>query len=577
MNSQLDLVVRLVAIAINLSLLLYLRLRARRSGLLRHFLAFLSVLLIWTAYPPLERSALSVLWPRLAGAFRRIYWLTVCFTGYIWLLFCLTYINRGLPLPRRRYLWLAVPPAVFYLAYLGDSSNRLFFLGHGVGVLYWLHTATIYAYVLAGNIMLLGYLRHQYRTARIRSALLAFATSVPLATSVYQHYAIFISPYVIRFVVDPMPAAFCLSASIFILVAYKYRFLDFLPAAFANIAALTKEALIVLDLQGLVAYANPAFAAAFGWYPREGDGLDDVLARLNELIPPGKRPDALRQAAAPDWEGEMELVVTGGSWYLLNVRRISDERGRPLGRVWSFTDITGYKRHAEELRAVNDRLAAANDGLARLAAVTGELAAAKEREHMAREIHDSLGHAFTVLIALLEADRAGLAPAGGEGSGRTGNMIAVARRGLSELRRVVSAQGTTPVGAHRDLANSLRSLAEAFQATGIRVDLAVDGSGANCGPDRAEAVYRICQEAMTNALRHGLAQNIAILLRFTGDAIALNIIDDGRGCQQVEPGFGLSGMEKRVEALGGSITYGALEPNGFGIRVNLPLEGSGAG
>ncbi len=80
---------------------------------------------------------------------------------------------------------------------------------------------------------------------------------------------------------------------------------------------------------------------------------------------------------------------------------------------------------------------------------------------MVREIHDSLGHAFTVLIALLETELAEHATAGEEGLDRTRNMVNVARRGLAELRRVVYSPGAVRTNDRRDLLSALQSLVEA--------------------------------------------------------------------------------------------------------------------
>jgi signal transduction histidine kinase len=84
-------------------------------------------------------------------------------------------------------------------------------------------------------------------------------------------------------------------------------------------------------------------------------------------------------------------------------------------------------------------------------------------------------------------------------------------------------------------------------------------------------IYRICQEALTNSLRHGKATNVSIILRLSDDMISLYIIDDGVGCKNIKKSIGLSNMENRVMELGGKISFGSDGEKGFNINVDFPL------
>lgn len=86
-----------------------------------------------------------------------------------------------------------------------------------------------------------------------------------------------------------------------------------------------------------------------------------------------------------------------------------------------------------------------------------------------------------------------------------------------------------------------------------------------------QTIFRICQEALTNALRHGKASHADMVLNFSEDLVKLFIKDNGQGCLNIQKGFGLKGMEERVAALNGNIQYGSDE-NGFSIYVELPSK-----
>lgn len=108
----------------------------------------------------------------------------------------------------------------------------------------------------------------------------------------------------------------------------------------------------------------------------------------------------------------------------------------------------------------------------------------------------------------------------------------------------------------------------------MRIDLSCDKRLEDLhNPQLACAIYRICQEAMTNSLRHGKAKNMKIVLASTDGAINLLIEDDGMGCGEIKKGWGLTGMEERVAELKGKIEYGLGRERGFRINIEIPLAG----
>jgi signal transduction histidine kinase len=214
--------------------------------------------------------------------------------------------------------------------------------------------------------------------------------------------------------------------------------------------------------------------------------------------------------------------------------------------------------------------------LRELSEATERLAVAQERERIAREMHDALGHRLTVAVVQLEGARR-LIPSDPD---RAAHMIETMREqlkdGLGELRETVASL-RSPVRA--TLETSLERLASAFEsATGIEVlrDLArtlpeLDG-------ERMHALYRIAQEGLTNIQRHADASTAWLSIDVGPEALTLRIEDDGRGYpDQAAPGrFGLGGVAERVAALGGHMELGARAGGGARLEVRLPLDASAA-
>ena len=100
----------------------------------------------------------------------------------------------------------------------------------------------------------------------------------------------------------------------------------------------------------------------------------------------------------------------------------------------------------------------------------------------------------------------------------------------------------------------------------------------NLDSDEEDALYRVVQEGLTNAVRHGRADRISVRVTRTGDLVTVSIRDNGTGCAKLEEGFGLRHMRERLNMLGGTLSYGNLDSDaqdgytGFFITVGLPIR-----
>ncbi|MFB9446360.1 sensor histidine kinase [Dactylosporangium vinaceum] len=201
-------------------------------------------------------------------------------------------------------------------------------------------------------------------------------------------------------------------------------------------------------------------------------------------------------------------------------------------------------------------LTAAAFAVGRMDAVA-ELAAARERNRLAREIHDSLGHHLTAIAVQLEKaeafrDRDQQAAARAVTDARWS-----AKQALAEVR--------DSVRTLRDAPPSVRDLAR--HAPDVTVSVLGD-EAAVPAPVRL-AVYRAAQEALTNARRHGNARAMAVAADFRGGRATLTVTDDGTGLPESPgAGFGLQGMRERVEQLGGTLT---LAPADSGVRLTVTI------
>jgi signal transduction histidine kinase len=207
-----------------------------------------------------------------------------------------------------------------------------------------------------------------------------------------------------------------------------------------------------------------------------------------------------------------------------------------------------------------------------------ELATTRERNRMAREIHDTLGHFLTILAVKLET----AIKLEEHGDARLREELVEARRvateSLAEVRRSVAAlRPTDPTAA--SLPEALARLVAEFEGAAPDVETALDVEGPveALTPELRVALYRCAQEALTNIRKHAQATKVLVRLRVDARRAELTVLDNGRGVEagadgrEHGPGFGLLGMRERIELLGGTARACGEPGHGWRVEVAVPL------
>lgn len=214
------------------------------------------------------------------------------------------------------------------------------------------------------------------------------------------------------------------------------------------------------------------------------------------------------------------------------------------------------------------RLEESHTQLRAYAARVSELSAAAERNRMARDIHDGLGHHLTAITVLLEkaATFRDRDPAAAERA--LGDAHRSARRALDDVRRSVRALRveTEPFR----LSSALDDLVREVDDGRLSVTLDCAGNESGYGPTALMALYRAAQESITNARRHAQATRVSVTVHCDESRARLVVADDGRGFPPDREGFGLLGMRERVELAEGSVEVDSGPDTGTRVTVTIP-------
>jgi signal transduction histidine kinase len=211
--------------------------------------------------------------------------------------------------------------------------------------------------------------------------------------------------------------------------------------------------------------------------------------------------------------------------------------------------------------------------LTRLSDQSRQAAVMAERNRVVRDVHDTLAHAFTGVIVQLEAaDDASSRGLQAEAGAHIARAEAMARGGLQEARRSVMAIRPQVLEGN-DLSSALRELVTRMtDGTSVVSEFAQTGVPRQLTSACEEHLLRIGQETLTNAIRHGHAQRIAMGLDFSDDAVLLRITDDGPGfdANSAFDGLGLAGIRARVSSMGGQLSIRSAADSGTTISVSVP-------
>jgi PAS domain S-box-containing protein len=352
--------------------------------------------------------------------------------------------------------------------------------------------------------------------------------------------------------------AFDLVALMYAIALTRFRLFDLVPVARETIVSQLPDPILVLDRWDRIAALNPAAERLIGTSASLASGkpADAVLGPV-----PHVRAALLEQSLS------VTEVVTGSdddarSWEL-RTTSVSDWRGSPIGRLAVLHDVTETRR-TEAMLLQHERA----------------LAAAREREHMARDLHDSIGQVLA--HAAMQADAARRLVSDGrpsEADVLLGRLADVARDSHREVRGYILELNAGPT-AQQPLVATLRRYLESFSRHhGIPTELSIHPPDAELGlaADEAIQVFHVVQEALSNARRHADASLIRVGLEAGSAGLRVVVGDDGHGFDVdtiVGTGLGLRIMRERAAELGGHLVLSSEPGKGTQMVLDVPLPAS---
>jgi signal transduction histidine kinase len=274
-------------------------------------------------------------------------------------------------------------------------------------------------------------------------------------------------------------------------------------------------------------------------------------------------------------------LVAGALILILNVDATRDDFGSyvlnlvTLGGTWLFGDnLQTRRKYVAELEDRTGRLEREREERARQAV-------ADERARIARELHDVVAHHVSVMVVQAGGARRMLALDPERTEQALETIEGTGREALSEMRRLLGVlrdhDEATDLLAPQPGVAGLEALVDNMRDAGLDVELRIDGDMPTMRPGVELSVYRIVQEALTNALKHAGPAHADVWVRYDDDEVLVGVSDDGRGAavsKQNGTGHGIVGMRERVTLFDGELYTGPKAGGGFEVRARIPLHGA---
>ena len=474
--------------------------------------------------------------------------------------FILQYAGLGRWLNRRTYALLFLFPLLSVLLMVTNEFHHLIWTGFRMnryvvsspGKLYWVFNSYVY---------LLGLVNF---TVLVRLAICSPGHRMPVA--------IIVSGQIIArvgYTIDKMDTGLIgpgesvlftvgLMSVVYALVVLRFHAID--PVAAARNAALQqmREGFIVLDLQDRIADVNPTAAAMLGFHENE---LRNKL--LKDVMPIDA--DDLGQLGKKE-AGQTDITLgaeNSARQYRLNLIALKGRHGEVIGKLIMLHDVT------EQIRAQT-----------RILEQQSVVATLKERERLARELHDGIGQTLGY-VGMQTQTALKWMHAGDDERAESllRRLVEVAKDAHADVRESIF-NLKTGSGRQWSFIPAVKEYVDKFQANyGIRTELACSAGIHENTFDSGTDIHllRVIQEALTNARKHSGAHTVKVCLELNGNKAQITITDDGHGFDVSHSGggnsghFGLVFMRERMEQIGGSLQIVSTAGGGTVLKLNVPI------
>lgn len=516
----------------------FVYLKAKKTHLLKCYIGIVLSIQFWMVSKVFKSVAPNL---GLRWTFVVLQYLGVAFLSYTLVIFAFTFYKKRLPY-KKNLILLSLFPILFFLTVFTNPLHMGFysyfdFYRDRFGRLFYPIQIINYTYMFVAVYFLVkGSSRDkENHHSSLWGKLLALLTLLSLSINFY--YILFkidLLPWIFPFpVFDITPIAISISLFLFMLSVLKFHFFDIGPISYYQSFTQSHLGIGIFHKNYKLFKTNQAFNHFV---------TEDLFKIIHE-----KTKDC-----------QSLLVNLNKKYYMV--------RKKDLGSnafVLFIEDQTTFHKNLEALKKQGAILKAYPQTIADLQKQKKALALTKAKSLIAQNMHDILGHSLTVVIGYCEWIIK-------ENSKKNAqdkilNVKELLMSSLNDLKN------SFDVDFHTYEDDCLLDRIKQLKNDQIELDFQTQGEICPLKGHQSDCLYRLCQEGITNAIKHGNASKITFILRFHSKMIEFYIIDNGHGCSKIEKNYGLKGIEERIKNLNGDVIFGSDGEKGFAIKGYIKI------
>ncbi|MDP4181881.1 MAG: histidine kinase N-terminal 7TM domain-containing protein [Bacillota bacterium] len=555
--------------------------KAKKNNFLRSFIFMNITMIIWAFGLIVEYTSTTETYFTRTGALL-ISYIGICFMGYSWLVFCMFSCNfKWIEKPKNLVL-LAVPSIIFYLLQLTNYFHEFMYIvpingKRSFGPGYYILSVTVAIYIIAGIVFLLKSLYKNKGRSIYQNIFLLFIITILVVHDILRLF--------IHWNLETTPLAFMvLSTLLFSVGSIRYNFFSIVPVSFLAFIQSMEDGMLVLDIDSTIVSFNRSIFKSVSDESliKEGRAVQSLVDYLNFVTLETPNQEKLFDAILQ----QTDYLVTGFIYFkepkdkcvCVTIQPLLSSKGKLLGRIVTFSDITGINQLNKELQdknneltALNNELVEANEELLRKALMLEEFAVTKERNRILGGLYHSIEKTFRNMLSMIEVSSSAIQKKDNMARQKLSNMIQLTKEGLNEIRDSIYDQRNKSIEVNSFL-NTLEKLFETYSKLNMSIQLFVEGTIAPIPYHTRYDIYIACKESLDNSSHHGNASLVYIIFQFKVNSLNIIIMDNGKGCKTFSVGSGLKKIESISRELKGRVYYGSPEENqGFSVRLELPL------
>ena len=532
------------AIIVHVIAFVIMYMKANRNASLKAFSFVELCMLIWLLGKVFKTVAPTV---ELRWIFIVFYYLGICLLEASFLEFSyICYYNKPLKRPFRIVIY-AIALIQFGIVATNPLHHLFYsvygFWGDDFGILFYVHVAINYAFILIGMVFAGRRFNKQLtEKSRFKKNIIALAILLPLVFNFIYITRVLEALFNILHlqIFDITPIVYTWSILVFVYATFKYEFFELTPIMKHEITQKLNTPVLILDHNREILLKNKQY---------DDDFPDDetVTDRLNLE------------------DNNDKIIQYNQQFYKYYVSRYGGDKF-----IIGFADITAYEQAKAELDGENKELDEANAKLEKQIEMLKRSSRAGAGNYIARELHDILGHSLVVTIKLLEVSKLFY----DRDRGRTCESLEKAREALEngfiEIKDIKNTDSGRTYNTYT-LEKELKSMLKVLEIGGIAVRFFIRGKSMDLDEKIYDTLRKIITELVTNTLKHSNADRLLLSINIDDNKIILQTMDNGKGAANLVKGNGLQGIDGRLALVSGRAKYTADDNEGFSSSIFIPL------